>query len=111
VDFKLENVLVSLHSLKTMGIGPFGVSDPLFVRALGSLEAENLFGLFTANSGGFINSCKGYTIALLVCINNDFLASILTDNSSHPVLIAIGISSGRRASLFLLLRSHKGQTI
>jgi hypothetical protein len=24
VDFKLENVLVSLHSLKTMGLGPFG---------------------------------------------------------------------------------------
>jgi hypothetical protein len=38
---------------------------------------------FTANSGGFINSCKGYTFALLVCMTNDFLASILTDNSSH----------------------------
>ena len=32
VDFKLENVLVSLHSLKTMGIGPFGASAPLFLR-------------------------------------------------------------------------------
>jgi hypothetical protein len=32
VDFKLENVLVSLHSLKTMGIGPEGASAPLFVR-------------------------------------------------------------------------------
>jgi hypothetical protein len=31
VDFKLENVLVSLHSLKTMGLGAFGVSAPLFV--------------------------------------------------------------------------------
>jgi hypothetical protein len=31
-DFKLENVLVSLHSLKTMGLGPFGVSTPLFLR-------------------------------------------------------------------------------
>jgi len=30
--FKLENVLVSLHSLKTMGIGPFGTSAPLFLR-------------------------------------------------------------------------------
>ena len=29
VDFMLENVLVSLHSLKTMG---FGASAPLFLR-------------------------------------------------------------------------------
>jgi hypothetical protein len=32
VDFKLENVLVSLHSLKTMGLGPFWASAPLFLR-------------------------------------------------------------------------------
>jgi hypothetical protein len=32
VDFKLENVLVSLHSLKTMGLAPFGASAPLFLR-------------------------------------------------------------------------------
>jgi hypothetical protein len=32
VDFKLENVLVSLHSLKTMGLSPFGASAPLFLR-------------------------------------------------------------------------------
>jgi aminoglycoside phosphotransferase (APT) family kinase protein len=32
VDFKLENVLVSLHSLKTMDLGPFGASAPLFLR-------------------------------------------------------------------------------
>ena len=32
VDFKLENVFVSLHSLKTMGLGPFGASAPLFLR-------------------------------------------------------------------------------
>ena len=32
VDFKLENVLVSLHSLKTMGLDPFGASAPLFLR-------------------------------------------------------------------------------
>jgi hypothetical protein len=32
VDSKLENVLVSLHSLKTMGLGPFGASAPLFLR-------------------------------------------------------------------------------
>ena len=32
VDFKLENVLVSLHSLKTMGLGPFEASAPLFLR-------------------------------------------------------------------------------
>ena len=32
VDFKLENVLVSLHSLKTMGLWPFRASAPLFLR-------------------------------------------------------------------------------
>jgi len=32
VDFKLENVLVSLHSLKIMGFGPFGALAPLFLR-------------------------------------------------------------------------------
>ena len=32
VDFKLENVIVSLHSLKTMGLAPFGASVPLFLR-------------------------------------------------------------------------------
>ena len=32
VDFKLENVLVFLNSLKTMGLGSFGASDPLFLR-------------------------------------------------------------------------------
>ena len=32
VDFKSENVLVSLHSLKTMGLAPFGASAPLFLR-------------------------------------------------------------------------------
>jgi hypothetical protein len=32
VDFKLEKVLVSLHSLKPMGLGPFGASAPLFLR-------------------------------------------------------------------------------
>ena len=32
VDFKLENVVVSLHSLKTMDLGPFGAPVPLFLR-------------------------------------------------------------------------------
>ena len=32
VDFKLENVLVSLHSLKAMGLSPLGASAPLFLR-------------------------------------------------------------------------------
>jgi hypothetical protein len=32
VDFKLENDLVSLHSLKTMGLSPFGASASLFLR-------------------------------------------------------------------------------
>ena len=32
VDFMLENVLVSLHSLKTMGLEPIGASPPLFLR-------------------------------------------------------------------------------
>ena len=30
VDFKLENVVVSLRSLNTMGLGPFVVTAPLF---------------------------------------------------------------------------------
>ena len=45
VDFKLENVLVSLHSLKTMGLGPFGASVPLFLRngeLLGHSPIHNL---------------------------------------------------------------------
>jgi hypothetical protein len=32
VDFKLKNVLVSLRSLKTMGLDPFGASAPLVLR-------------------------------------------------------------------------------
>ena len=32
VDFKLKNVLISLHSLKTMSLGTFGASAPLFLR-------------------------------------------------------------------------------
>ena len=32
MDFKLENVLVSLHSLKTMDPGSFRASAPLFLR-------------------------------------------------------------------------------
>jgi FtsZ-interacting cell division protein ZipA len=32
LDFKLENVLVSLHSLKSMGLRPFGASASLFLR-------------------------------------------------------------------------------
>ena len=32
VDFKWENVLISHHSLKTMGLDPFGASAPLFLR-------------------------------------------------------------------------------
>ena len=32
VDCMFENVLVSLHSLKAMGLGPFGASAPLFLR-------------------------------------------------------------------------------
>ena len=46
VDFKLENVLVSLHSLKTMGIGPFGSSAPLSLRngeLLGHSPIDNMF--------------------------------------------------------------------
>ena len=32
VDFKLVNVFVALHSLKTMGLGPFCASALLFLR-------------------------------------------------------------------------------
>ena len=56
VDFKLENVLISLHSLKTMGLGPFGASAPLFLRngeLLGHspiLKCQILDGVSTNNS-------------------------------------------------------------
>jgi hypothetical protein len=46
VDFKLENVLVSLHSLNTMGLGPFGASAPLFLRngeLLGHSPIHNVY--------------------------------------------------------------------
>ena len=32
VDFKLENALVSLHTIRTMGLAPFEASAPLFLR-------------------------------------------------------------------------------
>ena len=41
----LENVLVSLHSLKPMGLDPFGASTPLFLRhgeLLGHSPIHNL---------------------------------------------------------------------
>jgi hypothetical protein len=50
VDFKLENILVSLHSLKTMGLAPFGASAPLFLRngeLLGHSPIRNQ-GIYTA---------------------------------------------------------------
>ena len=56
VDFKLKNVLVSLHSLKTMGLGPFGASAPLFSRngeLLGHSPIHN--GLMCTN--GNIRKC------------------------------------------------------
>jgi hypothetical protein len=46
VDFKLENVLVSLHFLKTMGLDPFGASAPLCLRngeLLGHSPIHNTF--------------------------------------------------------------------
>ena len=46
VDFKMENVLVSLHSLETMGPEPFGASATLFLRngeLLGHSPIPNIF--------------------------------------------------------------------
>ena len=46
VNFKMENVLVSLHSLKTIGLDTFGVSAPLFLRngeLLGHSPIHNTF--------------------------------------------------------------------
>ena len=46
VDFKMENVLVSLHSLKTMGPELFGASATLFLRngeLLGHSPIPNVF--------------------------------------------------------------------
>jgi hypothetical protein len=62
VDFKLENVLVSLHSLKTMGLAPFGASAPLFLRngeLLGHSPILNFYVLlyFTFVSGLSIPDC------------------------------------------------------
>jgi hypothetical protein len=51
--FKLENVLVSLHSLKTMGLGPFGASAPLFLRNGELLDKENNNSPFLKNNGEF----------------------------------------------------------
>ena len=50
VDFKLENILVSLHSLKTMGLGPFGASAPLFLRN-GELLGHSPMPLSSKSSG------------------------------------------------------------
>jgi membrane protein CcdC involved in cytochrome C biogenesis len=65
VDFKLENVLVSLHSLKTMGLGPFGASAPLFLRngeLLGHSPIHNLtvyyYGVFRARNPKLCELCK-----------------------------------------------------
>jgi hypothetical protein len=49
VDFKLENVLVSLHSLKTMGLGPFRALAPLFLRN-GEILGNSLILTATFNS-------------------------------------------------------------
>jgi hypothetical protein len=51
VDFKLGNVLVSLHSLKTMGLAPFGASAPLFLRNGELLIVHN--SPFLENNGEF----------------------------------------------------------
>jgi hypothetical protein len=43
VYFKLENVLVSLHSLKTMGIGTFGaLYEQGQIRSLSGLQTSKL---------------------------------------------------------------------
>ena len=47
VDFKLENILVSLHSLKTMGIGLFGASAPLSLRNGELLEHSPIHNVFS----------------------------------------------------------------
>jgi hypothetical protein len=65
MDFKLEIVLVSLHSLKTMGLGAFGVSAPLFLRngeLLGHSPIRNIINYDKQNKSndskrtGYINN-------------------------------------------------------
>ena len=70
MDFKLENVLVSLHSLKTMALGTFGTSAPLFLRngeLLGHSPIHNVVSSTTRLSGirkGFIYKDKNLDIQL-----------------------------------------------
>ena len=56
VDFKLENVLVSIHSLKTMGLGHFGASAPLSLRN-GELLGHSLIRNNYSNFFFFKNKC------------------------------------------------------
>ena len=59
VDFKLENVLVSLHSLKTMGLGPFGASAPLFLWNGELLGHSPIRKLYTVKAISFVDSNLG----------------------------------------------------
>ena len=61
VDFKLENVLVSLHFLKTMGLGPFGASAPLFLRN-GELLGHSPIHNALACGSGIINISVNTTV-------------------------------------------------
>ena len=60
VDFKLENVLVFLHFIKIMGLGPFGVSAPLFLRngeLLGHSPIHNVSGWSGMSIYGLLFQC------------------------------------------------------
>ena len=65
VAFKLENVLVSLHSLKTMDVGPFGASAPLSLRNIELLGHSPIHILQTSiNLLVFIKDFKLFTDGL-----------------------------------------------
>ena len=47
MDFKLENVLVSLHSLKTMGLGSIIFKEWRVTRTFSYTEAEEYENIFS----------------------------------------------------------------
>jgi hypothetical protein len=62
----MENVLVSLHSLKTMGPEPFGASATLFLRngeLLGHSPIPNVFYFVFSVINAPINSATGSAVS------------------------------------------------
>jgi hypothetical protein len=75
VDFKLENVLVSLHFLKTMGLGPFGASAPLFLRN-GELLGHSPIHNALACGSGIINISTLHSLKIMESFDNRFTSQV-----------------------------------